>query len=180
MQKKNLWISDNEFFLLGLGYATSTVILYIQFPFVTICISVALAWYCLVKIKKFNNLENWIQCDSVLISCKTLKRIYSSRNMSYIYLPDCHYKYSYNGQEYRGNNISLFARDSMMQDHNEHYQFMRKIKYTIKKGIYVNPDNPEESVVFRNMSFKSAPIYQGGIIWSVILIIIGCIQIVFF
>ena len=181
MQEQFKWLSDNEFFLLGLICMFSIISLYVKLPLLAIIFSTLFALYSISKIRKFDSVKNWIKCESILQSCETSKKLYSSRTMSYIYIADCIYTYTYNGQEYQGKDISLFARDSMMQDLNEHHQLMQKIKQTIiKRGVYVNPKNPEESVVFRDMSFKSAPIYWGGIILSAIFILIGFIQIIFF
>ncbi|WP_428738450.1 hypothetical protein [Sulfurimonas sp.] len=178
MQEKLESISDKEFFFLGLVYAASVVSLFLQLPLLSIFFAGAVFWYCYIKIKKFDSMKNWVKCDAKLIKWNTLKKIYNYSPESYIYVPDCLYTYTYNSQKYIGQNISFYPRDSMTQDLFESYQFTQNIKYTINKGIYVNPDNPEESVVFRDMAFKSAPIYKGGVVLAIITIIISIIQVV--
>jgi len=180
MKKRIESIFDNEFIFLWLLYSIVLFSLFAKLLLFNVLLSTVLILYSILKIKKFNSMQNWVKCESLLISCQTLKKFDPPRAWGYIYIPDCLYTYTYNDKEYKGKNISLYPRDSMIQDLNEHHQLMQKIKRTINKGVYVNPNNHEESVVFRDMAFKSAPIYWGGIVLSTISIVIGFIQISFF
>jgi hypothetical protein len=178
MQEKLESISDKEFFFLGLVYGISIVSLFLQLPLLAILFAGAVFLYCYIKMKKFDGMQNWVKCDAKLIKWNTLKKIYRYSPESYIYVPDCLYTYIYNGQEYTGKNISLYPRDSMIQDLFESYQFTQKVRYSVNKGVYVNSKNPEESVVFRDMAFKSVLIYKGGIILAIITIVISIIQVI--
>jgi hypothetical protein len=95
----------------------------------------------------------WEEVSCTIISSRSVVTGYDSEFMQSYYGPDILYSYQYKGKEYKSNHYDLFGVSASMA-------YSERIVYRYPSGAvrtcYVNPDKPEEAVLFRG--------FDGGII----------------
>lgn len=113
------------------------------------CCVIALAafWYGTKLIRLYLKVKSWQKITAKILKKEVVKRKLSSASRAQ-YKPSIAYSYFYDLKEYKGERIFLveLLKGERGFLHSAAEKFLNKIKP--EEEIYVDPENPEESVMF--------------------------------
>ena len=104
-------------------------------------------WYGVKLIKLYLRVKKWDRVKAAVIQKSVVKRKSASASRAG-YKPSIDYSYTYNSKTYNGNKIFLVELINGERGFMQHAaeKWITKIKPEIE--IYVDPNNPEEAVMF--------------------------------
>jgi len=111
-----------------------------------------------VKVKK-----NWVTPEASVLSKKVEKLVRSSSRASHAVRVE--YQYEYQSKKYTGNKVYLAELLNGQVDQMEADAQKVVDKLPEKITVYVNPENPEQSVI-----------YCSGIGWYVLIVVMGFVS----
>lgn len=113
------------------------------------CLAIALAafWYGVKLIKLYLSVKKWDRVNATITQRSVVERKLVSASRAG-FKPSVDYSYIYNSKTYSGNKIFLVelikGERGFLKDAAE--KFLEKIPDQIK--LHVNPQNPEEAIIF--------------------------------
>jgi len=114
--------------------------------------------------------QNWKKIEAIVVKSTITKRTYDSKDspVIYHYDPEIEYVYVVKGVTYASDrrNFQNYALDEP-----EAKSVMKRYPVDHPIHAYYNPQNPEESVLEREMDFTTYSL----VFWGVIIFILGCI-----
>ena len=127
------------------------------------CIVIAFAafWYGTKLIKLYLKVKRWQKTTAKILKKEVVKKTLSSASRAR-YKPSIEYSYFYDLKEYKGERIFLveFLKGERGFLYSAAEKFLAKINPETE--IYVNPENPEESVIFCDGIFLYVMMYVMG------------------
>lgn len=131
-------------------------------------LSLASFWYGVKLIRLYFRVKKWQKIKANVSQKSVVKRTLSSASRA-SYKPSIDYSYTFNSKPYTGNKIFLIelikGERGFLQRAAE--KFLEKIKPEIE--IYVNPENPEEAVMYCD----GIILYFGIIVMGIMSLLIG-------
>jgi hypothetical protein len=131
-------------------------------------LSLASFWYGVKLIRLYFRVKKWQKIKANVSQKSVVKRTLSSASRA-SHKPSIDYSYTFNSKPYTGNKIFLIelikGERGFLQSAAE--KFLEKIKPEIE--IYVNPENPEEAVIYCD----GIILYFGIILMGIMSLIIG-------
>ena len=112
----------------------------------SLVISLFALWFGFKLTKSYITVKNWDKIEATVLSKKVLKQEKSSTRGSYGVKVD--YSYVFNNQKYTNNKVYLVELSGAQV--NQYQSNAEKVvdKFQDKITIYVNPNQPEQSVIF--------------------------------
>lgn len=131
-------------------------------------LSLASFWYGVKLIRLYFRVKKWEKINATVTQKSVVKRKLSSASRA-SYKPSLDYSYTFKSKPYTGNKIFLVELIKGERGFLQHAaeKWNEKIKPEIE--IYVNPENPEESVIYCD----GIILYFGIILMGIMSLIIG-------
>jgi len=161
---------DKEFFILLLIVLTA----YINYLLYWLLV------FSLYRLLQIKQIKSWKKIDAHIIK-SSVQRYCQLRFKPIKKIPFYQYyifyRYLYNNTEYEGDRYALFLRTSWVFDDTKVMKFRRLFNKSHIASIYVNPDNPEESVYRNSVDTISIIIYAATLLLSVFILIYCAMEI---
>ncbi len=124
-------------------------------------ITLAAFWYGTKLIKLYLKVKNWQRTTAKVLKKEVVKRKIVSGSRAQ-FKPSINYSYFFDLKEYKGERIFLveFLKGEKGFMHSAAEKFLAKTDPEVE--IYVNPQNPEESVMFCDGFFLYIMMYVMG------------------
>lgn len=134
-------------------------------------LSLASFWYGVKLIRLFFRVKKWEKINAIVTQKSVVKRTLSSASRA-SYKPSIDYSYTFNSKPYTGNKIFLIELIKGERGFLQHAaeKWNEKIKPEIE--IYVNPESPEEAVIYCD----GIILYFGIIVMGIMSLIIGFVN----
>ena len=127
----------------------------ILFGLVFVCVGVAILWWVtILPVKRYLASQSWVITPATIISSQFDSKMShrSGKDRTMVYRADIIYEYWYEDRMYRGNRYDV-ADSGEYSDNgvDEMRQAVQKYPYGKSTYCWVNPDNPNEAILERNL-----------------------------
>lgn len=137
------------------GGARKGKLVALAFGLIFVCVGAAILWgITILPVKRYLASQSWVITPATIISSqfdsKMLHR--SGKDRTMVYRADIIYEYRYEDRTYRGNRYDV-ADSGEYSDNgvDEMRQAVQKYPYGKSTYCWVNPDNPNEAILERNL-----------------------------
>ena len=132
--------------------------------------------YAIVLYVYANRTKNWVQTPCKVLSTSTdtyeLIRLLQ-RFATTVYAPKIRYQYAIDGKTYEQYSIRPIERSSWFLDKDAAHSFVQRLTRQKETVTYVNPKNPSQAVLYKELSGTTFFHLIGALICGVIPMLIG-------
>lgn len=140
---------------------------------ILIILGIAIFGWVILKIAKYHKLQAWDKVEGVITKSDS-----ASFDEPQVYVnvtlirPSIEYRYSFNGQEFIGNRISLEDYSLKANPNCQNLIWTKWVKDQTYP-VYVDPSNPQQALLYRGILPNRINHYLALVIVAVLLISIG-------
>lgn len=137
------------------GGARKGKLVALAFGLIFVCVGAAILWWItILPVKRYLASQSWVITPATIISSQFDSKMShrSGKDRTMVYRADIIYEYRYEDRTYRGNRYDVADSGGYSNAGvNEMRQAVQKYPYGKSTYCWVNPDNPNEAILERNL-----------------------------